>query len=84
MINGSHLLEPPPRSELVQIEWKCTKCGLFGTASLALEEPAARIFSKMARNHKIQSTPNDPTRPGKKLKVDPACMYPVFNWARIL
>jgi hypothetical protein len=82
MIRGSHMLEPPPRSEDFWIEWKCQKCGLFGKSSVAHSEPAREVFANMLRNHDNQSRPRTPNGEPDK-NQDPACQYPTFQWARI-
>jgi hypothetical protein len=82
MINGSHMLEPPPRSEDFWIEWSCEKCGLFGKASVGYNDPAREVFANMLRNHDNQSRPTLPDG-GPNKNIEPACKYPTFKWVRI-
>ncbi len=86
MIQGSHLLEPPPRSEEVIYEWKCDKCGLAGSTKLGTHDPAAKIFTQMKKNHDQRSRTGEkmPDRAGHFKLAEPACRHPRFAWARVV
>ena len=84
MIQGSHLLEPPPRSEVVSYEWRCDKCQLAGTVRLGTHDPAAKIFTQMRNNHHARSRKIGKTEDGRDIvQDDPKCRYPHFSWARV-